>query len=292
VPIHKAVIPAAGYGTRFLPVTKAVPKELLPIVDRPTIQYIVEECVRAGLDDILLITSAGKSAIRDHFDRSLELESALQDKGKHDLLAQIRAIADLARIHAIRQGEMLGLGHAVLKARDHVGDDQSFAVLLGDDLIHPKIEFLERMVAAHEQTGRAVVALMEVPHDQVHLYGVADAKETDEPGVFEISRLVEKPPVQEAPSNLIIIGRYVLPGQIFEVLERTPKGRGGEIQLTDALQALASEEPIVGVRLDAGRYDAGDKLGYVRANVEFAAEHPEIGDDFLAWLREYVREQG
>lgn len=289
--IRKAVIPAAGYGTRFLPVTKAVPKELLPIVDRPTIQYIVEECVRAGLDDILLITSAGKSAIRDHFDRSLELEGALAAKGKHDLLDVVRSIADLAKIHAIRQGEMLGLGHAVLKARDHVGDE-SFAVLLGDDLVHPKVEFLERMIAAHERTGRAVVALMEVPRDQVHLYGVADAKETDEPGVFEISGLVEKPPVEDAPSNLIVIGRYVLPGQIFDVLENTPRGRGGEIQLTDALQALASDEPIIGVRLDEGRYDAGDKLGYLKANVEFAAEHPEIGDDFLAWLRDYVGGQG
>lgn len=290
MPIRKAVIPAAGYGTRFLPATKAVPKELLPIVDRPTIQYIVEECVRAGLDDILMVSAAGKAAIEDHFDRALELEAALEQKGKHELLDMVRDIATMARVHSVRQGEMLGLGHAVLQARRHVGND-SFAVLLGDDIVHPEVKFIERMIEAHERTGRAVVALMEVPEDEVHLYGVADAKETDDDGVFEISGLVEKPPADEAPSNLIVIGRYVLPGEIFDVLEATPKGRGGEIQLTDALQTMAADEPIIGVRLDGGRYDAGDKLGFLKATVEFAAEREDLGEDFMAWLKQYVSEK-
>jgi UTP--glucose-1-phosphate uridylyltransferase len=288
--VSKAVLPVAGLGTRFLPATKAVPKELLPVVDRPAIQYIVEECSRAGLDDVLLVTASGKGAIEDHFDRILDLEAALEAKGKDEELAAVRDLAGLARIHSVRQGEALGLGHAVLQAEAHVGDE-SFAVCLGDDIVDPRTPFLERMIAAHERTGVAVVALMEVPEDQVHLYGVADVTPGDEPGEYRISQLVEKPPVGEAPSNLIVVGRYVLPGSVFPVLHETPPGRGGEIQLTDALQTLASEQPIVGVLLEAPRHDTGDKLGFLKATVELAAIREDVGPSFLAWLRTWLEEQ-
>ncbi len=288
--VSKAVLPVAGLGTRFLPATKAVAKELLPVVDRPAIQYIVEECVRAGLDDVLLVTASGKGAIEDHFDRRLDLEQALEAKGKTEDLAAIRDLADLARIHSVRQGEALGLGHAVLQAESHVGDE-SFVVCLGDDIVDPATPFLERMIAAHERTGVAVVALMEVPQDQVHLYGVADVSPGDEPGEYRISQLVEKPPVEEAPSNLIVVGRYVLPGSIFGVLHDTAPGRGGEIQLTDALQTLAADEPIVGIVLDAPRHDTGDKLGFLKATVELAAQRDDLGAEFVGWLREWLASQ-
>ena len=285
--IRKAVIPAAGYGTRFLPATKAVPKELLPLVDKPTIQYIVEECARAGLDDVLLVTATGKAAIDDHFDRVLDLEQNLEAKGKDDLLAIVREAASLAKVHSVRQGEALGLGHAVLQARQHVGDE-SFVVVLGDDIVDPDVAYLEQLLAAHESSGRAVVALMEVPDSEVDKYGIAEVEETDTDGVFRITRLVEKPPRDEAPSNLAIIGRYVLPAEIFDVLENLPPGAGGEIQLTDGLQALAADEPIVGVRLDGVRHDAGDKLGFLKATVDFALRRDDLGPAFREWLTEVV----
>jgi UTP--glucose-1-phosphate uridylyltransferase len=291
VTIHKAVIPAAGLGTRFLPATKAVPKELLPIVDRPTVQYIVEECARAGIDDVLLVTAAGKSAIEDHFDRALALEDALATAGKQDLLDEVHHASNLATVHSVRQGEALGLGHAVLQARGHVGDDESFAVLLGDDIVDPEEAFLERMITVHTATGRPVIALMEVPRDQVSLYGIATAKPTDEDGIYEVTDLVEKPAAADAPSTLAVIGRYALPGAIFPVLAATPPGRGGEIQLTDALQTMAAEEPIIGVRLDGVRHDAGDKLGFLKAQVDFAARRPDLGPEFLAWLAEFLAER-
>ena len=289
--VSKAVLPVAGLGTRFLPATKAVPKEMLPVVDRPALQYIVEECVEAGLDDVLLVTGAGKSAMEDHFDRRLDLEQALAAKGKDAELAEIRRLAELAHVHGVRQGEALGLGHAVLQAAEHVGDD-SFAVCLGDDIVAPGSDFLSRMIAAHERTGRAVVALMEVPRSEVHLYGVADARPTDVDGEFAVHGLVEKPEADEAPSNLIVVGRYVLPGTIFEVLRDTPPGRGGEIQLTDALQTLAADAPIVGLRLDDPRYDTGDKLGFLQATVQLAAARDDLGPPFLAWLREWLDGDG
>jgi UTP--glucose-1-phosphate uridylyltransferase len=288
--VRKAVLPVAGLGTRFLPATKAVPKEMLPLVDRPAIQYIVEECVRAGLDDVLFVTGAGKSAIEDHFDRALDLEAALASKGKDAELTTVRDLADLVVVHSVRQPEPLGLGHAVLMAADHVGDD-SFAVLLGDDLVDAATPLLERMVAAHERTGQAVVALMEVPEDQTHLYGVADTEPGDVDGEVRITGLVEKPEPGSAPSNLAVIGRYVLPASVFGVLERTPPGRGGEIQLTDALQTLASKEPLVGITLDAPRYDAGDKLGFLKATVQLAAEREDLGETFVAWLRDWLDER-
>lgn len=285
--VRKAVLPVAGLGTRFLPATKAVPKEMIPVVDRPAIQYIVEECVRAGLEDVLLVTGAGKAAMEDHFDRVLDLEAALAAKGKEAELEIVRDLADLAVVHSVRQQEPLGLGHAVLMGADHVGDE-SFAVLLGDDIVDPSSPYLERMVAAHERTGRPVVGLMEVPDEEVHLYGVAATEPGDAEDEVGITGLVEKPDLADAPSNLIIIGRYVLTPDIFEVLERTPPGKGGEIQLTDALETQARREPIVGVRLDAPRYDTGDRLGFLKATVQFAAERDDLGEDFLAWLRTWL----
>ena len=216
----------------------------------------------------------------------------MADKGKDDELALVKGLAQLAKIHSVRQPEPLGLGHAINMASGHVNRDESFAAMLGDDLLHPSSDFLERMIEAHERTGRPVIALSEVPRDQVHMYGVADVEPTDRDGEFTVRRMVEKPPTDEAPSNLILVGRYVLPGTIFDVLENTPPGRGGEIQLTDALQTMASDEPIVGLKLDVPRYDTGDKLGYLKANVEFAAEREDLGEDLLAWLAGFLAERG
>jgi UTP--glucose-1-phosphate uridylyltransferase len=289
--VRTAVVPVAGLGTRFLPATKAVPKEMLPIVDRPALQYIVEEIARCGIDDVLLVTALGKSAIEDHFDRRLDLEAALAEKGRDEELAEIRALADLVTMHAVRQPEPLGLGHAVLMAAGHVAADDSFAVLLGDDLLEPDSTFLARMVAAHERTGRAVVALLRVEDpDQLAQYGVVDAVPGERDGEVLIRDLVEKPAVGTAPSNLAVIGRYVLPGSIFEVLRTTTPGRGGEIQLTDALRTLAADEPIIGIVLDEPRHDAGDKLGFLTATLAFAARRPDLGPDLVAWIREHIDE--
>jgi UTP--glucose-1-phosphate uridylyltransferase len=287
--VRTAVVPVAGLGTRFLPATKAIPKEMLPIVDRPAVQYIVEEAVRAGLDDVLLVTATGKSAIEDHFDRRLDLEMALEAKGRTDDLALVRDLAALATIHAVRQPEPLGLGHAVLMAAGHVAAEDSFAVLLGDDLLEPDSTFLARMVAAHQRTGRAVVALLRVEDpDALAQYGVAAVVEGDVAGELHITDLVEKPAPGTAPSQYAVIGRYVLPGSIFDVLRATPPGRGGEIQLTDALRTLALDAPIVGLVLDEPRHDAGDRLGFLTATLSFAAQRPELGRPLVAWLREHL----
>jgi UTP--glucose-1-phosphate uridylyltransferase len=284
--VRTAVLPVAGLGTRFLPATKAVPKEMLAIVDRPAVQYVVEEAVRAGIDDVLLVTALGKSAIEDHFDRRLDLEAALAAKGRDDDLAMVRGLSDLATIHSVRQPEPLGLGHAVLMAAGHVGRDEGFAVLLGDDLLGPDSTFLARMVAAHERTGRAVVALLEVDDpDALSQYGVVATEPSDTPGEVRITDLVEKPAPGTAPSNLAVIGRYVLPGSVFDVLEHTPPGRGGEIQLTDALRTLAQDAPLVGMVLDEPRHDAGDRLGFLTATLAFAARRADVGPDLIAWLR-------
>jgi UTP--glucose-1-phosphate uridylyltransferase len=286
--VRTAVVPVAGLGTRFLPATKAVPKEMLPIVDRPSIQYIVEESVRNGIGDVLLVTATGKSSIEDHFDRRVDLEVALAAKGRDTDLAEVRALADLATIHTVRQPEPLGLGHAVLMAAGHIGDE-SFAVLLGDDLLEPDSSFLSRMVAAHERTGVAVVALMRVddPH-RLAQYGVVDAVPGERDGEVLIRDLVEKPAPGTAPSDLAVIGRYVLPGAVFDVLRRTTPGRGGEIQLTDALRTLAAERPLVGIVLDEPRHDAGEKLGFLTATLAFAARRPDLGPDLVAWLRDNI----
>lgn len=289
--VHKAVLPLAGLGTRFLPATKTIPKEMLPIVDKPAVQYIVEECARAGVDDVLFVTSTGKAAMEDHFDRRLDLEAVLADKGKDEDLALVRELADLVTVHSVRQHEPLGLGHAVLMGAGHVQPDESFAVLLGDDIVDPGADFLERMIAVHERTGRPVVALLRIRPEQASLYGVPTVQPGEREGEHLISDLVEKPEPQDAASDLAVIGRYVLPGSIFETLRDTPPGRGGEIQLTDALRDVAREQPIIGLELDVPRYDTGDKLGFLEATVALAAEHDELGKDFVAWLRGWLAER-
>jgi len=286
--VHKALLPVAGLGTRFLPVTKAVPKELLPIVDKPAIQYIVEECVAAGVDDMLLVTSSGKSAIVDFFDRSPALEAKLLEKNKLDEFKIVRELADIATIHSVRQGEALGLGHAVLQGAIHISVDESFVVILGDDLLNPGSGFLARMIETHERTGRPVLALLEVPEDEVSSYGVADVAPTGRDGEYYVHGVIEKPEPGTAPSNFIVVGRYVLPGTIFPILRELPAGHGGEIQLTDALAVLAEKEPLVGLVLDGPRYDTGDRLGYLKANIELAVQRDDLRDELLGWMRTWL----
>ncbi|MEV7153160.1 UTP--glucose-1-phosphate uridylyltransferase GalU [Streptomyces misionensis] len=292
--ISKAVIPAAGLGTRFLPATKATPKEMLPVVDKPAIQYVVEEAVSAGLDDVLMITGRNKRPLEDHFDRNYELESALEKKGDEERLAKVRESSDLATMHYVRQGDPKGLGHAVLCAAPHVGREP-FAVLLGDDLIDPRDPLLRRMIDTQERHGGSVVALMEVAPEQIHLYGCAAVEATGEDGVVRVTGLVEKPDAADAPSNYAIIGRYVLDPHVFDILRTTEPGRGGEIQLTDALQQLADDEkvggPVHGVVFQGRRYDTGDRGDYLRAIVRLACEREDLGPDFRAWLRSYVAEE-
>jgi UTP--glucose-1-phosphate uridylyltransferase len=284
--IRKAVIPAAGLGTRFLPATKAVPKELLPIVDVPTIQYLVAEAVAAGVRDVILVCARGKDSIVDHFDLAGELEAHLERTGKHALRDQMRAIARMANVVTIRQQEPLGLGHAVLCAKDLVGDEP-FVVMLGDDVIDAKVPCAKQLAACHARHGLGAIALMEVPPSEAHLYGIAAGRPVDE-RTLRIDRLVEKPK-QDAPSNLAVIGRYVLPPRIFEILEQVRPGVGGEIQLTDALAVLAREEGLLGYRFEGERHDAGDRLGYLKANVAYALKRPELAEPLRAWLREVVR---
>ena len=296
--VTKAVIPAAGLGTRFLPATKATPKEMLPVVDKPAIQYVVEEATRAGLRDVLMVTGRNKAALEDHFDRHWELERALEAKGDTLRLARVRASSDLGNIHYVRQGEPLGLGHAVLCAADHVRN-HPFAVLLGDDLIDARDHLLEAMIAVREAKGGSVIALMEVPPESIHLYGCAaiDASAPAEAdgSVVRVTGLVEKPEAADAPSNLAVIGRYILDPSIFEILAKTQPGRGNEIQLTDALKACAeSSEPgggVHGVIFRGRRYDTGDRLDYLKAVVRLAVEHRELGPDFSEWLTDFVAER-
>ena len=290
--VTKAVVPVAGLGTRFLPATKAIPKEMLPVVDKPAIQYVVEEAAAAGLNDILLVTGRGKGAIEDHFDRAPELEQALEAKGDDKRLARVREPDELAMIHSIRQGSPRGLGHAVLYAAQHVGD-HPFAVLLGDDFIHPSDPLLRRMIEVRGQYGGSVVALMQVDSDQVSQYGVVAAEPTDTDGVVTVTDLVEKPAPADAPSNWIVIGRYVCDPAIFGVLERTAPGRGGEIQLTDALKTLAQMPAgegggVRGVQFRGRRFDTGNPADYLRTIVQFACERPDIAAEFIPWLRKYL----
>ncbi|MGM7668313.1 UTP--glucose-1-phosphate uridylyltransferase GalU [Microbacterium sp. A93] len=285
----KAVIPAAGLGTRFLPATKAMPKEMLPVVDKPAIQYVVEEAVAAGIDDILVIIGRNKNAISNHFDSVPELEVKLTEKGDVDRLERVMKSSDLADIHYLRQGEPKGLGHAVLRARTHVGDS-SFVVLLGDDLIDERDELLSTMIAEHERTGAAVVALMEVEPANIHMYGAAAIETTDNDDLVRVTGLVEKPAAEDAPSNLAVIGRYVLPASVFPILERTQPGKGGEIQLTDALQELAAETDgpgVVGVIFRGRRYDTGDRVDYIKAIVQLAADRDDLGPELRPWLKEF-----
>jgi UTP--glucose-1-phosphate uridylyltransferase len=291
--VTKAVVPAAGLGTRFLPATKATPKEMLPVVDKPAIQYVVEEAVSAGLDDVLLITGRSKRSIEDHFDRAYELEEALAAKDDKDRLALVRASSDLANVCYVRQGDPRGLGHAVLCAARHVGS-QPFAVLLGDDLIDVRDRLLTRMIEVRQRYGGSVVALMEVDPEQVSQYGCAAIEPTGEDDVVRVTDLVEKPVPGEAPSRWIIIGRYVCDSAVFDVLRDTPPGRGGEIQLTDALKVLGSSDyngpggGVHGVLFRGRRYDTGNKLDYLRTMVQFACERQDLAEEFVPWLRKYL----
>lgn len=289
--VRKAVIPAAGLGTRFLPATKAQPKVMLPVIDVPAIQLVVEEAVRSGLDDVVIVTGRGQHSIEDHFDRSPELEAFLEAKGKLDELATIRRISEIARVHVVRQHEALGLGHAVAVAESHVGDEP-FVVLLGDDLIHPRVPLLRRMLAAHDADGRSVVAAMEVGRREIAMYGCIEPAPIDgtpaDPDLVRIVSIVEKPDPNDAPSGLAVIGRYVLTPAIFDALRRTEPGRGGEIQLTDAINLVASGEGANALRFSEGRYDVGNPLDFLKATVELAAERDDLGADFRAWLRGYV----
>jgi len=281
--LRKVVIPAAGLGTRFLPATKAVPKEMLPIVDTPTIQLIVEEAVRAGAQQVVLVNGRGKSAIEDHFDRSYELEDTLSRKNKTELFQQVRKISDLVRLISVRQKEPLGLGHAVLAAKPAIGDEW-FGVLLGDDLIDSEEPGIGQLARVAAQTGKAAVALLPVAEDQAHLYGVAAGKALPD-GNLLVDRMIEKPPRGTAPSNLAVIGRYLLPPEIFGIIEQLKPGAGGEIQLTDALAVLAREGKLIGVRFKGERHDAGDRLGYLQANIAWALKRPDLREGLLAWLR-------
>jgi len=290
--VHAAVIPAAGLGTRFLPATKATPKEMLPVVDKPAIQYVVEEAVSAGLDDILFITGRNKRPLEDHFDHNLELETALAEKGDTQRLAAVTASSQLGTIHYVRQGDPLGLGHAVLTAHIHVGD-QPFAVLLGDDLIDPRDPVLPRMIEVQEQFGGSVLCLMEVPREQISLYGCVAVQPTADDDVLDVTELVEKPNVDDAPSSFAIIGRYVLDPAVFAVLRETQPGRGGEIQLTDALRVLAKLPAnqgggVRGVVFRGRRYDTGDRLSYLQANIMLASERDDLGPGLKAWLKDFV----
>jgi UTP--glucose-1-phosphate uridylyltransferase len=271
-------------GTRFLPVTKAQPKEMLPLVDKPAIQYVVEEAVSAGITDILVITGRGKRSLEDHFDRSFELEYYLEQAGKSTEVAEMRRIAEMANIHYLRQGEPRGLGHAVSVAAEHVGDDP-FAVLLGDDIMHPDAGVLQGMLRTFEQTGHSVVALKEVPGPDISSYGCAAVRPL-EGNLVQIEDLVEKPAPAEAPSNLAVMGRYVFGPGIFEVLAETKPGRGGEIQLTDAIKMLAQREPVYGWTFQNGRFDVGNKLEYLQATVELALEREDLGPRFRKFLVE------
>lgn len=281
--VRVAVFPAAGLGTRFLPATKAQPKEMLPLVDKPLIQYVVEEAAAAGIERVVLVTSRGKSAIEDHFDLSWELERTLEERGKNDLLRQVRKISGLVRVSSVRQPQALGLGHAVLMAKDEVGDEP-FAVMLSDDIVDSEDPCIGQMIRLYERRGNPVIALQEVPASETHLYGVVAGQRVDE-RVFALTDMVEKPPAGTAPSNFAIIGRYLLPPELFEILEKTRSDVGGEIQLTSGLKALLASRPIDGYVFEGTRYDAGDKLGYLKATVELAAKREDVGPAFREYLK-------
>ncbi len=286
--VKKAVIPAAGLGTRFLPFTKAVPKEMLPVIDRPVIQYIVEEAIDAGMDDILIITSRHKKVMEDHFDRHVELEDALKGKGKTEEAEQVRALGEMANIHFVRQGEAKGLGHAIGMARHHVGNEP-FAVLLGDDIMRTKV--LRGLVDTYEAHGTSAVALMEVPAADISSYGCAAVEGLGQQ-VVNITGLVEKPAVADAPSNLAVMGRYLFTPAIFDEIDQTEPGVGGEIQITDAMVSLMAKEPIKGFTFSTGRYDTGKKIDYLRAVVEFALERDDLGPEFRIILSEIAKREG
>ena len=287
--VTKAVVPVAGLGTRFLPATKAMPKEMLPIVDKPVIQYVVEEAVAAGLSDLLMITGRNKNTLENHFDRVAELEQVLATKGDDKKLFSVQESSQLADIHYTRQGDPRGLGHAILRAKSHVGD-HSFAVLLGDDIIDKRDPLLTQMLELHEKTGDNIIALMEVPREQISLYGCASVESASD-GIVRVTDLVEKPDAASAPSNLAVIGRYVLRPEMFDILENLGPGRGGEIQLTDALQQAAKDPSLAGgvsgVVFSGRRYDTGDKLDFIKATLRIAVDRDDIGPELRSWLKDF-----
>ena len=285
--VRKAVFPAAGWGTRFLPATKAQPKEMLPLVDKPVIQYAVEEAVAAGIEQVIIVTSSQKRAIEDHFDHSYELEHLLEAKGDIEMLRRVRQIGDMAQISYVRQKEQLGLGHAVLMAKELVGHEP-FAVILSDDVVVSEVPCIAQLIDAYRRTHSSVVAVMEVPREETQRYGVIDPDPdgpTDDPRLHKVRGLVEKPDPEHAPSNLAIIGRYVLTPKIFEKLEATQRGAGGEIQLTDAIEALMDEQDVYAYEFEGKRYDAGTTMGWLKASVELALERPDIGAEFRSYLQ-------
>lgn len=288
--VRKAVIPAAGLGTRFLPATKAQPKEMMPVVDKPTLQYIIEEVVQSGIQEILIITGRNKSPVEDHFDRSIELELELERKGQLVLLAEVKAIADLAEIHYIRQKEPRGLGHAIACARSFVGEEP-FAVLLGDDLVHARKPCLKQLLEAHERYQGTILGVQEVAREAVSRYGIVDGEQVAE-GVYLVKKLVEKPNPEEAPSRVAILGRYIISPAVFEILAWTGPGKGGEIQLTDALDELARKEAVYAYIFEGRRYDVGSKQGFLEATVEYALRREELRGQFLNYLREVVAKEG
>ncbi len=288
--VRKAVIPAAGLGTRFLPVTKATPKEMLPIVDKPTIQYIVEEALASGIEEILIITGRSKRAIEDHFDRSIELELNLEASGKTAELEMVKEISSI-RIHYTRQKEPRGLGHAILCAKQFVGNEP-FAVLLGDDVVDAQVPALKQLINVYDKTGASVLGVQEVPLEKVSSYGIVTSQPTDELRTFTVSDMVEKPAVEDAPSRLAVLGRYVITPEVFDILEQTSPGRGNEIQLTDALKVLAKEQAMYAYNFEGRRYDVGDKQGFLEATVEMALKRPELRDKFLAYLKDIVAKEG
>lgn len=287
--VRKAVIPAAGLGTRFLPATKAVPKEMIPIVDKPTLQYIIEEALASGIEDILIITGRTKRAIEDHFDRSIELELNLEKGGKTADLEMVREIAGI-RVHYVRQKEPRGLGHAILCAKQFVGDEP-FAVLLGDDVVDGEVPALKQLIDVYDKTGSSVLGVQEVPLEKVSSYGIVASESTEDVRTFTVTDMVEKPPVAEAPSRLAVLGRYVINPEIFPILEVTQPGRGNEIQLTDALQVLAKEQAMYAYNFVGRRYDVGDKQGFLEATVEMALKRDDLRDKFLTYLQDIVAKE-
>ena len=282
--IRKAIIPAAGLGTRFLPATKAQPKEMLPIVDKPTIQYIIEEAVASGIEEILIITGRNKKCIEDHFDKSVELEMELEKNNKNELLELVQDISDMVDIHYIRQKEPRGLGHAVYCAKSFIGDEP-FAVLLGDDIIDAEVPCLKQMIDAYDEYKTSILGVQEVAKENVDKYGILDVKHIED-RVYKVKDMIEKPSVEDAPSNIAILGRYIITPEIFNILETQEEGKGGEIQLTDALQTLATKEAIYAYNFEGRRYDVGDKLGFLEATVDFALKRPELKDEFEAFIKE------
>lgn len=285
--VNKAIIPAAGLGTRFLPATKAQPKEMLPIVDKPTLQYIIEEAVNSGIEEILIITGRNKKSIEDHFDRSIELELELESKGKMELLEEVRKISNMVNIHFIRQKEPKGLGHAIHCAKTFIGNEP-FAVLLGDDIVYSEKPCLKQMIDAYDEYKTTILGVQEVPHEDVSKYGVVDGLHIED-RVYKVKDLVEKPAVDEAPSDMAILGRYIINPGIFEILEHTKPGKGGEIQLTDALKELATKEAMYAYNFEGRRYDVGDKQGFLEATVEYALRRDDLKDNFLKYLKTIVK---